>query len=128
MKKIIIPIVAVVAIAAVAGYYEYGRLHPANTNTLTTTNTGGVVFTGSLSGTGSLTIAGTGTLDMIALSRLNSSEEVSDRIRRLVGRRRVARHRCKWAFRQISLLIHFAVSGVKAPPKFVISTAPTTGV
>jgi HlyD family secretion protein len=34
MKKIIIPIVAVVAIAAVAGYYEYGRLHPANTNTL----------------------------------------------------------------------------------------------
>ena len=34
MKNIVIPIVAVVAIAAVAGYYIYGRLHPANTNTL----------------------------------------------------------------------------------------------
>jgi HlyD family secretion protein len=34
MKKIIIPMVVVVAIAAVAGYYIYGRLHPANTNTL----------------------------------------------------------------------------------------------
>jgi HlyD family secretion protein len=34
MKKIIIPIVVVVAIAAAAGYYIYGRLHPANTNTL----------------------------------------------------------------------------------------------
>jgi len=34
MKKTIFPVVAVVAIAAVAGYYIYGRLHPVNTNTL----------------------------------------------------------------------------------------------
>ncbi len=34
MKKIILPIVAVVAIAAVAGYYVYGRMHPVNINTL----------------------------------------------------------------------------------------------
>ncbi len=34
MKKFILPIVLFVAIAAGAGYYIYGRLHPANTNTL----------------------------------------------------------------------------------------------
>ena len=34
MKKIL-PIIVVVAVAAGAGYYIYGRLHPRNTNTLT---------------------------------------------------------------------------------------------
>lgn len=35
MKKKIIPIIVVVSVAAGAGYYIYGRLHPKNTNTLT---------------------------------------------------------------------------------------------
>jgi HlyD family secretion protein len=34
MKRFILPIVVVIAIAAVAGYYMYSHLHPANTNTL----------------------------------------------------------------------------------------------
>ncbi|MGA2878699.1 MAG: efflux RND transporter periplasmic adaptor subunit [Bryobacteraceae bacterium] len=34
MKRLILPIVLLVAVAAVAGYYIYGHLHPANTNTL----------------------------------------------------------------------------------------------
>ena len=34
MKRFILPALVVIAIAAVAGYYIYGRLHPANTNTL----------------------------------------------------------------------------------------------
>jgi len=34
MKRFLLPIVILVVIAAVAGYYIYGRLHPANTNTL----------------------------------------------------------------------------------------------
>jgi HlyD family secretion protein len=34
MKRFILPIVLLIAVAAGAGYYIYGRLHPANTNTL----------------------------------------------------------------------------------------------
>src|ERR1700733_13333133 len=34
MKRFILPLVLLVAVAAGAGYYIYGRLHPANTNTL----------------------------------------------------------------------------------------------
>ncbi len=34
MKRLILPIVLLLAVAAGAGYYVYGRLHPANTNTL----------------------------------------------------------------------------------------------
>ncbi len=34
MKRFILPIVVLLAVAAVAGYYIYGRLHPVNTNTL----------------------------------------------------------------------------------------------
>jgi membrane fusion protein YbhG len=34
MKRFILPTLILVAIAAVAGYYIYGRLHPKNTNTL----------------------------------------------------------------------------------------------
>jgi HlyD family secretion protein len=34
MKRFILPIVVLIAVASVAGYYIYGRLHPANTNTL----------------------------------------------------------------------------------------------
>ncbi len=34
MKRLILPIVVLIAVAGVAGYYIYGRLHPANTNTL----------------------------------------------------------------------------------------------
>src|ERR1700733_13369453 len=34
MKRFILPLVLLVAVAAVAGIYIYGRLHPKNTNTL----------------------------------------------------------------------------------------------
>ncbi len=34
MKRFILPTLILVALAAAAGYYIYGRLHPKNTNTL----------------------------------------------------------------------------------------------
>jgi HlyD family secretion protein len=34
MKRFILPTLALLAVAAVAGYYIYGRMHPKNTNTL----------------------------------------------------------------------------------------------